>query len=266
MSWNIIEHKMSVVRACLNDWELRSLEREFREVTSRVSRVSSFASSLRGVLFADMAYALTRHRDWLQTDVFSALLVEFLQLDHGIPRNDSELLVHDMIEAAIQLGLARTRTICVDDREFLTWAYVCAAGANDEDSLEAELGLGTAVLNKLREGISALERVDSHVFVPEYDAMLAAIVIELGHETKMTPWAMDYHRLRFALLAAAGDSAQPYILEESLPAILESLVEIGAGKKSACRRALPLRKYFYQREFFWRSPYAENLRNAPGTR
>lgn len=233
MSWNIIEHKMSVVRSCLNDWELSSLEREFTEVTNRVPRVAGLARSIRGVLFADLAYALTRHRDWLQTSVFSALIVEFLQLDHGIPRNDAELLVHDMIEVSIQLGLARTRTICVDDREFLTWAYVCAAGANDEDSLEADLGLGTAVLNKLREGITALERVDCHVFVPEYDAMLAAIVIELGHESKLAAWAMDCHRLRFALLAAAGDRAQPYILEESLPSVLDALIAIGLGDKSA---------------------------------
>ena len=235
MSWNVIDHKMTGIRSNLNDWELKTLEREFSNITSRMARVAHSAKSLRGVLFIDLAYALARHRDWLQTPVFSALLVEFLQLDHGLPRGDAEILVHDMIEAAIEVGLSRTRTICGDDREFLTWAYICAAGASGEDALEADLGLGTAVLRKLREGIKALERVDSHVFVPEYDAMLATIVIELGHECKSLPWSMDHHRLRYALLAAVGDAAQPYILEEAIPVIFDALAAIGLGDAVALR-------------------------------
>jgi hypothetical protein len=229
MSWSVVDHKVSGIRAGLNDWELQAFEREFLEITKSMPRVAKAARSLRGTLFIDLAYALTRHREWLQAPVFSALLVEFLQLDHGIPRSDAELLVHDMIESALQLGLGRHRGICQDDREFLTWAYICAAGANDEDSLEADLGLGTAVLKKLREGLSALERVDSDVFVPEYDAMLATIVIELGHESRSLPWAMDYHRLRYALLSAVGDAAQPFILEEVLPGVFESLIALGLG-------------------------------------
>jgi hypothetical protein len=230
MSWNVIEHKMNSVRTGLNQWELKSLEREFSEIANRVPRLNSIARSIRGVLFVDLVYGLARHRDWLQVPVLSALLVDFLQLDHGIPRADAEILIHDMIEVAVELGLSRVRSICCDDREFLTWAYVCAAGARDEDALEADLGLGTAVLRKLREGLQAIERVDSQVFIPEYDAMLAAIVLELGHECKSTPWAMDYHRLRYVLLAAAGDAAQPFILEESLPVLFESLVQIGFGR------------------------------------
>jgi hypothetical protein len=233
MSWSVIDHKMVGIRAGFNDWELKTLEREFSQITNRISRVKNSARSLRGILFIDMAYALARHRDWLKTPVFFALFVEFLQLDHGLPRTDSEYLVHEMIEAATELGLARSRSICDDDREFLTWAYVCAAGANDDDALEAELGLGTAVLKKLRDGFQALEKLDSHTFVPEYDSMLAAIVLELSHECKLTPWAMDYHRLRYALLAAVGDDAQPYILEESIPSIFTALAAIGRGDRTA---------------------------------
>ena len=196
-------------------------------------RIAKASRSLRGTIFIDLAYALTRHREWLQAPVFSALLVEFLQLDHGIPRGDAEVLAHDMIESATQLGVGRPRGICHDDREFLMWAYICAASATDEDALESDLGLGTAVLKKLREGLSALERVDSDVFVPEYDAMLATIVIELGHECKGIPWAMDYHRLKYALLSGVGDAAQPYILEESLPEIFESLIALGFGGRDA---------------------------------
>lgn len=231
MSWNVIEHKMSGLNAGLNQWELKSLEREFSEISIRTSKLSQLARSIRGMLFIDLAYAMMRHRDWLQVPVFSALVVDFLQLDYGIPRVDAEILAHDMIDAAVELGLYRPRSICCDDREFLTWAYVCAAGARDEDALEADLGLGTAVLRKLREGLQAIDRVDCQVFIPEYDAMLATIVLELGHECKSLPWAMDLHRLRFAMLAAVGDSAQPFVLEETLPELLQCLVKIGKGER-----------------------------------
>jgi hypothetical protein len=233
MSWSIVAHKVSGIRSGLNDWELQAFEREFLEVTKGIPRIAKASRSMRGTIFIDLAYALTRHREWLQAPVFSALLVEFLQLDHGIPRGDAEVLAHDMIECATQLGVGRTRGICHDDREFLMWAYICAASATDEDALESDLGLGTAVLKKLREGLSALERVDSDVFVPEYDAMLATIVIELSHECKTTPWAMDFHRLKYALLSGVGDAAQPFILEESLPGIFESLIALGCGERDS---------------------------------
>lgn len=229
MSWNVIDHKMISIRTGLNQWELVSLERQFSEIIKRSTRISSQARSIQGVMFIDLAYALSRHRDWLEVPVFSALLIDFLQLDHGLPRKDSEILTHELIDAAIELGVYRQRSICSDDREFLTWAYVCAAGASDEDQLDADLGLGTAVLRKLRDGLQAIDQVESRVFIPEYDAMLATIVLELGHECKSKAWAMDYHRLRYFMLAAAGDSAQPFILEEALPTVFETLVRIGQG-------------------------------------
>jgi len=233
VSWSVVERKVAGVTNRLNDWELQSLEREFVEITKRVSRISSAARSIRGVLFLDLAYALAKHRDWLQTNVFTTILVEFLQMDHGVPRNEAQLIVHDMIEAAIALGLTKGRAICCDDREFLTWAYVCAAEASDECALETELGLGTAVLQKLREGIKAIERVEGNIFVPEYDAMLASIILELAQETKKTPWALDYHRLKYAILSAGGDAAQPFILDQSLPIILDAIVAVGQGHSTA---------------------------------
>jgi hypothetical protein len=229
MMWNIVEHKIISLRSKLNDWELKSLEREFLEKSKSSKKITALTKSIKSALFVDLCYAITKHRDWLQTPVFAALLVEFLQLDHGLARTDAELLVHDMIEIAIELKIYQPRSICCDDREFLTWAYICAASSSGEESLEAELGLGSTVLTKLRDGIRALEQVDSHIFIPEYDSMLAAIVLELGHECKSIPWAMDFHRLRYALLEANGDGAQTYILEESLPSILSSLISIGLG-------------------------------------
>ena len=229
MVWSLIDRKVMGVRTQLNGWELQSLEREFIESISKLPSVSRASKAAAGHLFLDVVYAIAQHRDWLQTQVFSVLLVEFLQFDHGIARNDAEVIVHDLLDTAVELGLGRARGLCSQDRDFLTSAYVSAAGALDDTNLEVELGLGSAVLRKLRDGIKALESVDQNVFVPEYDAMLASIVLELTKEIKQTPWALDLYKLKFALLSAGGDLAQPFILPESLPVILDALVAIGYG-------------------------------------
>jgi hypothetical protein len=237
MSFAVLETKLNGLRHGFNCLELKTLEKEFREISKGSSRIAQQSKSIRNALFVDLAYALMRHRDWLQVPVFSSLLTEFLQFDYKIPRGEADLVCHDMIEAVINLGLFRQRSICCDDREFLTWAYVCAAGSRDEDSLDGDLGLGTAVLRKLRDGLQAIDRVDHQIFIPEYDAMLATIVIELGHECKSVQWAMDLHRLRYALLGVAGDAAQPFILEEQLPDLLALLFRLGSGEDiSICDR------------------------------
>lgn len=229
MIWGLVDRKVASIRSQLNAWELQSLEREFIETATKLSSLHRVSKTAQGVLFVDVIYAIVQHKSWLQTPVFAVLLVEFLQFDHGLARNDAEVLVHDLLDAAIQLGLGRARTIFCEDRDFLTSAYVSAAGAIDDSNLEGELGLGAAVLKKLRDGISALESVDHNVFVPEYDAMLASIIIELSKELKQTPWAIDLYRLKFSLLSAGGDAAQAFILPDSLPVILDALVAIGRG-------------------------------------
>jgi hypothetical protein len=233
MSWGVVNRKVLGIRAGLNDWELQSLEREFVETTNRISTSQLQSPTARGVLFIDMAYAVSQHRDWLQTHVFSALLVEFLQYDHGLIRGDAEILVHDVVEAAMTLGLSRPRNLFSGDRDFLTWAYVCAAGASDEASLESDLGLGRAVLRKLKEGLRALEAVDNNSFVSEYDSMLAAIVLDLSQQSRSNPWAIDCERIKFALLSAGGDVAEAYILPDTLPIIVDALVSIGYGMQFA---------------------------------
>ena len=233
--WSLIDRKVMGVRARLNGWELQSLEREFIESTSRLQSLSRASKTAAGCLFVDLVYAIAQHRDWLQTPVFSVLLVEFLQFDHGVTRNDAEVIVHDLLDAAVELGLSRTRSLCSQDRDFLTAAYVSAAGAVDDSNLEVELGLGSAVLRKLRDGIRALESVDQNVFVPEYDAMLASIILELSKEVKQTPWSMDLYKIKFFLLSAGGDAAQPFILPDSLPVILDALVAIGRGHSFTLR-------------------------------
>jgi hypothetical protein len=232
MVWNLIERKVVEIRSQLNCWQIQSLEAEFVESLNRLPVLNRKSKSIVGNLFVDLVYAIIRHRDWLQTPVFASILVEFLQFDHLVARKDAEVLVNDLLDASIELGMCRQRNLFSQDRDFLTSAYVIAADATDDSSLEVELGLGSAVLKKLRDGLRAIESVDQNVFVPEYDAMLASIIIELTQELKQTPWATDLYRLKFFILSAGGDAAQAFVLDESLSVILDALIAIGQGHSS----------------------------------
>ncbi|MCX6127118.1 MAG: hypothetical protein NTV34_20535 [Proteobacteria bacterium] len=218
-----------MVRESLNDWVLQCFERRFLQDTKLLAVGYQGSMAGQGYLFIEVLYAVLRHREWLEVPVFRALAVEFLQLDHGLPRSAAQVLVDGLISESWRLGVAKSRSVCVDDREFLNYCYVSAAGLRNDFEVEAELGLGSAIIRKLRDGVRVLDEARVDVFIPEYDAMLASIVIELGHQSKQCPWALDEHRLKYKMLAELGDQAQSWILEEQLPVILVSLLEIGLG-------------------------------------
>lgn len=184
----------------------------------------------RGYLFIEVIYAVLRHREWLEVPVFRAIAEEFLQLDHGIPQKPARDFVARVIAEVTRLGVVKARTLCVDDREFLNYCYVSAAGVKNDMELEIELGLGSAIIRKLRDGVRVLDEARVDIFIPEYDAMLASLILELSHQSKERPWALDEHRLKYKLLANLGDQALPWILEENLPLLLEAVLEVGRGE------------------------------------
>ena len=227
MSFQLLSRKVSAAREALNEWQLQTLETHFMESTKILesSRVSSRAN--RGYLFVETLFAFLRHREWLDVPVFHALVIEFLQLDHGLARPVATQVVTTMLADFRRMGLAKTRNICSDDREFLTYAYVVAASAANDVQMELDLGLGHALVRKLRDGVRVLEESRADIFIPEYDAMLASIIIELGHQMRAKPWILDEHRLKYRLLSELGDNAVPWILEEHIPETLEALAGIG---------------------------------------
>lgn len=227
MSFQLLSRKVSAVREALNDWQLQSLERSFAETSKSLLPGHHGSAAGRGYLFIEILYAILRHREWLEVPVFRAIAVEFLQLDHGLPHKAAGTVVDTLIAESSRLGVLKERTLCVDDREFLNYCYVSAASAANDIELEIELGLGTAMIRKLRDGVRVLEDARTDIFIPEYDAMLASIVVELGHQTKVRPWALDEHRLKYKLLCELGDAAVPWVYEENLPSLLQALLQVG---------------------------------------
>ncbi len=227
MSFQLLSRKVATARELLNEWQLQSLEAHFVAVTKQLDSSRTTSRASRGYLFIEAIFALLRHREWLEVPVFHALVVEFLQLDHGLSRNIATQVVKVMIEDFTRMGLMKPRTICLDDREFLTYAYVVAASAANDIEMELDLGLGHALVRKLRDGVRVLEEARVDIFIPEYDAMLASIIIELGHQMRTRPSVLDEHRLKYLLLSELADHAVPWILEEKIPETLAALAEIG---------------------------------------
>ncbi len=221
--------KVQFVQARLNSWQLQRFERFFIHFGSQRSDEIRWipAPGAQDTLFLNIVYALLRHRDWYDTHVFRALMVEYLQRDHNVPAGVGRLLISGMIEECAALGIRRDRTLCIDDREFLT--YVCAQVGviNSDIDLECEIGLGSALIAKLRDALKVIDDGRVDCFIPEYDAMLASIVIELMHKVKASPYYLDELRLKYLLLGTLGDSSVPWVFEEALPDLLSTLVDIG---------------------------------------
>lgn len=227
MSFQLLSRKVSAARELLNEWQLQSLEAHFMESTKSLETQRQSSRASRGYLFVEALFSFLRHREWLSVPAFQAIVVEFLQLDHGLSRPLATKVVETMLEDFIRMGLAKPRTLCVDDREFLTYAYVVAASAANDVQMEMDLGLGHALVRKLRDGVRVLEEARSDIFIPEYDAMLASIIVELGHQMRSRAWVLDEHRLKYRMLSELGDSAVAWILEEKISETLQLLTKIG---------------------------------------
>jgi hypothetical protein len=245
MAYLLLQKKVLLIDKVLKGWQLKSLERVFDNFSKNFLDGTYGTMAGRGYLFIEVLYALLRHREWLDVPVLKALSVEFLQLDHRLPRRTAMTLVDQLILELKRLGVSMVRTVCADDREFLVYCYVSAAGLNGDLELEMELGLGSAIVAKLRDGIELVDEGEFDAFVPEYDAMLASVFVELGFQSKACPYALDIHRLKYRLLSALGDASLPYILEEKLPSLLESLVDVGRDQVS-CDKNVEIMSAFEQ--------------------
>jgi DNA-binding MarR family transcriptional regulator len=235
--FDILKFKMEFVESKLSPWQIDDLERRFRPAMNRKGFLASGFDHRFAGAFVATIYPLLKLNDWLGVPVFEALVTECLQRDHGIPRVEASKLVSDLSTQITSFLHIEPRTICHDDREFLTYAYVRCALAADDGKLELDLGLGTVIGGILRNGIQALERGQDNLFIPEYEALLAAITLELSHELKSHPDALEVHALKYQLLNALGDGAQDVILEENLRELLVWLVELGmTGNGGAVRR------------------------------
>ncbi|MCX6116065.1 MAG: hypothetical protein NT027_00875, partial [Proteobacteria bacterium] len=230
MALNVLSKKVEFLYSSLNIRVLQAIEAEFADIQKLGPDSTSKSSLSSSFLFLEALYPLVKHVKWVHTPVFQGLLTEFLQMDHGIPRKLATTMIQGLIESLARSGFVKKGGSLTDDREYLKMAYVLAATADSDDDLELDLGLGSAIVRKLKDGISVLDQGITDIYIPEYDAILASIVIEVNHSIRTHSWALDLERLKFKLMEELGDRAIECLIEENLLDLMRLLASLGHRK------------------------------------
>lgn len=157
------------------------------------------------ILQTDLIYLLLRQLAWVNAPIFSEVVTEFLSHDYKMPRAVSTALIEALTKKIPEnLRDALHADAETYNKRFLHFIFVSCATADDEARLVADLGLGTSLLRRIRGAAESVMREQSSPkdklnFVPELDALLREVMIEIAEEIKITPWSMDEHRLQFML-------------------------------------------------------------------
>lgn len=238
MLLDLMSHKIRAIEAVLTRHQLNQLDRCFQKLGLGNSQNWNLTSSELQLIFLDSIFGLLKNKDWINTQVLSLLMIQSLQRDHQVPSIQGSKILKLLSDAFQSLGLVGSRTICIDDREFLNYVYSQVASNNDDYALECQLGLGSALLDKLRDGLKVIDDRKLDEFVPEYDGMMASIVVEYMHHLKTNPIYIDLQRLKYFILQKSGDQSVPWIYEDQLPDLLQTLFFLCSEDESVIAKKL----------------------------
>lgn len=218
------------------------------------TRVAAGARSLAGTIpagplaaiKADLTYAVARHHHWRGAPILVDVLTDFLVREYRLT-NDAAMALSLAAVAPKSLPAHGTDGhVAATDREFLRYIFVASATATCEAELLADLGIGTALVARIRETVEATvaaRTADAPVrFLPELDAHISEILCELASEAKSVPWALAVHRLRYHLIDATAPLS-PWLKVHGARALFDLLLAIGSRGTASLRQiALRLRR------------------------
>lgn len=153
---------------------------------------------VRGIEF-DLLYSLLRHTLWCKTSLFAAVLVDFLATEYVLPKAVAKSLIDGVLPLAKRLIHKECPFISASDQEFLL--YICAESwiATDELELAADLGIGKALLKRIKETLTMVGSESPSTYWPELESNIAEALRSLAAEMQKTPWAAQVHLLKFYL-------------------------------------------------------------------
>lgn len=219
-------------------------------------RVNVAVSALKdtvplGVLKAlrtDLVYAVARHHHFCAAPLFVDILADLLASDYRLTRNIAESLAQGATDLPTLDGdSALLSAVPPTNAEFLRSVFVASAAAKSEQALVIDLGLGTALLMRIRETVETTvsgARTERNVvrFLPEIDAQITDILVELANEAKAVPWIVQIHRLRYHLIGATPPLSV-WLKVHGTKAVFDLLLAIGGrGAASARQIATKLKK------------------------
>ena len=226
------EHKC---RALKTDWDKGALEPLVKHTGGLLDGeewTKLLAPGARRSLQFDLLYCLWRHRIFLQSSLFFEVTSAFIHGQYQIPRTLADSLIETSLKAMNQTTLkASTAKGDALNHDFLKYVFISSATANDDNSLIADLGLGTGLIGRIKVIAESLIAGSTNVkptvtFEPVLDDILREIMLSISEELKATPWIIDVYGLDYLLRLA---SLEKPLKEIELPvtSIFQVLLNIG---------------------------------------
>lgn len=191
------------------DHELQAMQL-WQAVDRAMAAVPQFTGISRGcqdALRLDIIYAVLRNRHWLEAPLFMDVLTDFLASEYLLDRQLATLLTEAIATPLRTLFSNQDgpRHVQPTDDEYLRFVCVTAASAASEDNVAADLGIGRALLGRIRDALRSANLGTSSdegpaTFVPELDARIGAVVVSLAQEILQHPSALAMQRLRYLLI------------------------------------------------------------------
>lgn len=228
--------KLKMLHSQLNPESIQALEQVFMETQNSGTDGERTARAADEALFTDILYALMRHQEWQNVEIFQAILVDFLQDQHRLPRTVAAALIRRMQTHLGSILPPQALTFHMDDQDFLTALFVSAASSTSEQDLVDDLGLGRRVIELMRRataisqvGPAEAESAEPAYYVSPVDATLTTLLLELAVHLQSKPWALDLYRLKFLLLPFTGAASIGWS-DDALESILIFLTQAAMDK------------------------------------
>ncbi len=150
------------------------------------------------VIQIDLGYIFFRHQSWVHSSALLELAVDFSTTEYNLASQQS----YEIVEVCIEL-LQSYFPVEKDwnteryDRDFLRHILIACVTADSDQSLRADIGFGSSLLQFLSSVAELSSKDDStYIFSSELVHLMNEILTNLNEELKVTPWMIDLYRLR----------------------------------------------------------------------
>lgn len=198
----------------------------------------------------DLIYALLRHSLWTATPLFASVLIDHLATSYQLPRPVAESLARTLLPCVRQYIPEQSLPGEASDQAFLRYICIATATTCDESTLRLDLGLGCHLIARIKQALQQIfaeDEVDDGQdprFLPELDALIAAVVYQLSQQLRCAPALLQQERLRY-ILATVSEPWMTFIRTHGIHWLFDLLLRVASHKTMSTRQiATQLRMAF----------------------
>ncbi len=160
---------------------------------------NTLGSLLTRYLSFELVYCLKKYQAWLGNPLFQHLLVHHLANDFKINLGSAEAILTSILKTQ---DLVTTDNLdYLDERNFLLYLIVNVLNCRNPDLLSDEIGLGSGLLNLIRDALKVTTSQEIFLFAPTLTSQSLSVLHELAEEYRKNRSIASIYQIFFALFA-----------------------------------------------------------------